>query len=514
MLTVSIPKFRELDYIERNPDVKKGIDEGKATDGWSHFLKHGIDENRSPKISRDRLSYSGDVGRCLVSESGYVAIFGWLGDEGCAGAQWRLFGGDFGVTIPASSIFRYARQDVEAAYRDGPYDYGFVVFGRTPSKTLLTQPFLLQIQSLTGSFQIKVVPESATDKRLLDVLLIHLSSCQSHSGLEVGLYHFLSADPGESITQLFQNHVNMHVSKPYVERFRPRSVKRSFVTVLFGSTEPILMQPMLFRNMGIDFGEWIFVCNSPEDARDVLRIAKLISDLYDLTITVVAMTDNVGFGAANNVGISFARSDSIYIVNPDVFAMNSQTGPLTRALDERTLGDAMWGGLLFYDDENLMHSGMFMEHDVFVRSHTYQKKASGRTEEHVKLVRVEHFDKGAPFRAENWRQPKVVPAISGAVMAFKRPLFERIGGFSTRYIYGHYEDADLSLRWADANGPVMIDPDLRFVHLEGQGSRSSGGQYRGAQILNRYLFSARHNEALFRDAESMTKSFELPIAAQ
>lgn len=81
-------------------------------------------------------------------------------------------------------------------------------------------------------------------------------------------------------------------------------------------------------------------------------------------------------------------------------------------------------------------------------------------------------------------------------------MFEKISGFSTRYIYGHYEDADLSLRWAQANGPVVIDPDLRIVHLEGQGSRSKGPQYRGAQILNRYLFSLRHNPA-FADQPSL-----------
>src|SRR5690242_20545307 len=121
MLTVSIPRFREKEYYERNPDVKKSAEEGNLPDGWAHFLAHGIDENRSPKLDRERLAYSGDVDRCVVSESGYILIFGWLGDEGGVGSQWRLFGSDFGVAVSSSSLFRYARQDVEAAYRDGPY---------------------------------------------------------------------------------------------------------------------------------------------------------------------------------------------------------------------------------------------------------------------------------------------------------------------------------------------------------------------------------------------------------
>jgi GT2 family glycosyltransferase len=504
MFNVSVPKFREASYLEENPDVKRGVAEGIVPDGLTHYITTGIDEQRSPRLPREALPLNGSVERCVVSESGFVTIFGWIGDEGADGLQWRLFGADFNLEIPESAIFRYARRDVELAVRDGPYDYGFVVFGQSPSRTLLKQPLLFQVQSHIGSLQSKVVPETASDKRLLDMILITLSSCQSHAGLEVGLHNFLSGAAGNSLINLFHRHVESHLRTPYIERFGVRKVERSFITVLFGSTEPILLQPMLFKASGIDFGEWVYVCNSPEDATEALRIARMISELYDVMITIIVMTDNVGFGAANNIGISHASSDNIYIVNPDIYPLKAETKRLRRALEERSLGDNLWGGLLYYDDGNLMHSGMFMEHDVFVRSHTYQKRASSHANSHVKLARVEHFDKGVPFLAERWEQPVVVPAITGAVMAFRRPLFEKIGGFSTRYIFGHYEDADLSLRWAENNGPVVIDPDLRMVHLEGQGSRARGPQYRGAQILNRYLFSLRHNTAFTEQPSLMT----------
>jgi GT2 family glycosyltransferase len=512
MLKVSIPKFRESTYLEANPDVKQAIDDGDIDSALGHYLSHGIDEHRKPRLPSETLQLNGNVERCLVSSSGFIAIFGWLGDEALDDLEWRLFGADFNVEISSSIIFRHARQDVEVNFRDGPYDYGFVIFGRSPSTTLLKQPLLLQAQSPVGVIQIKFVPEVATDKRVLDTLLVHLSSCQSHAGLEVGLHHFLAGGAGESLVELFHRHVQSHLHTPYVERFGARKVQRSFLTVLFGSTEPILLQPMLFKSMGIDFGEWVYVCNSPEDAKDVLRTARAMSELYDVMITVVVMTDNVGFGAGNNVGVSCAASDNIFIVNPDIFPLQFATKLLRRAL-ERTLRDNMWGGLLFYDESNLMHSGMYMEHDVFVRSHTYQARASDVVDPQVKLVRVEHYDKGVPFLAERWRLPVVVPAISGAVMAFSRPLFEKIGGFSTRYIYGHYEDADLSLRWAQANGPVAIDPDLRLIHLEGQGSRSRGPQYRAAQIVNRYLFSLRHNLTFTKNPELMTRRRQLvPVA--
>lgn len=493
MFNVSLPMFRENAYLEQNPDVRAGIASGDVPDAVTHFLEYGIDETRNPRMTREALALAGSVDRCLVSESGFIAVIGWLGDEGFEAGKWTLFGSDFSVEISPTNIFRHARFDVEKGYRDGPYDYGFLALGRTASKSLLRQPLLFQFQSNSGEVQIRTATESVSDKRLLDVCMIHLTASQSHAGLEVGLNHFVRGEAGAALTSLFERHVKRHVGSPYVETFGRRPVERSFVTVLFGTTEPMMVQPMLFKSMGVDFGEWIYVINSAEDAGSALRLGRLISELYDLCITVVIMTDNVGFGAANNVGISFARSDNIYVINPDVFPLDSEVAYLSQFLARPNLTDVLWGGLLFYDEYNLMHSGMYIERDIFVRSTTYQRLASDRDESHVALLRVEHFGKGVPFNKKHWTRPIAAPAISGAVMAFDRGCFERLNGFSTRYIYGHYEDADLSLRWNEKYGSVQVDPKLALVHLEGQGSRPRGGQYRAAQLLNRYFFSQRHN---------------------
>jgi hypothetical protein len=493
MFKVNFPRFRESAYLESNADVAAGVDAAAFKDAYDHFLRQGIDENREPRLNREALTMRGFVEEFYVSSSGFFAMIGWLGDEGSSPTSWRLFGPDFTVEVPPEAIFRFARHDVEEAYRNGPFDYGFLAFGRTLSKTLLKQPLMLQVHAPASSFQLKAEPTAVSDKRLLDLLLTRFGSCRSHAGVEVGLYRFLGGPSGEALVELFRDHVKASSKSPYVERFRPRPVKRSVVTVLFGDTEPMLLQPLLFRDAGVDFGEWIYVCNSPQDGAAALRLGRLMSDLYDVMITVVVMKDNVGFGAANNTAVTLASSNDIYILNPDVYPLAAQTQPLKHALDRGKLGRQLWGGLLFYDERNLMHSGMYMEHDSFLRCPTYNKSPGAQEGESVGLVRVEHFDKCAPFDEARWTRPVIVPAISGAVMAFQRKHFEAIGGFSTRYIYGHYEDADLSLRWSQDLGPVVIDPDLRLVHLEGQGSKARGEQYHGAKIVNRHLFSLRYN---------------------
>ena len=92
---------------------------------------------------------------------------------------------------------------------------------------------------------------------------------------------------------------------------------------------------MLFRAAKVDFGEWIYVCNSPEDASLVLCLAKQMSELYDVMITVIVLGDNAGFGAANNIAIEHAASDRIFIFNPDVYPMHSHAPLLQKGAERR-----------------------------------------------------------------------------------------------------------------------------------------------------------------------------------
>ena len=467
----------------------------RATEGSGTGLaapQAGADGDRRPAstapLGLDNLQ--GCVDRLFVSASGYVLVLGWLADEGRGVPRLRIVSGEAGFALAPDMVLRHARPDIEAQVRDGAYDYGFVGFGKAAAGAFHAGTVTLQITTPTSACRLEARPEVVADKRLLDTMLIAVADSRAHAGQEVGQHAFLGGAAGGIAMDLFEGHVARGTAGHHVERFRPRPVARSFVTVLFGTAEPILLQPIMFRQHGIDVGEWIYVCNSPEDGAAVLRLSRMVSDLYDLTITVIVMTDNVGFGAANNVAIEHAASDAIYIVNPDVYPMRDQAGVLRQTLEAGDLGDRLTGGLLFYDDGNLMHSGMFLERDLFFRSQALNRPAD--TAAAIGLLRVEHFDKGVPFVAADWTRTMVVPAITGAVMAFDRRYFERIGGFSTRYIYGHYEDADLSLRWARENGPVVIDPRLRLIHLEGQGSRARGEQYRSAAIVNRFFFEQQH----------------------
>src|SRR5690606_643669 len=96
--------------------------------------------------------------------------------------------------------------------------------------------------------------------------------------------------------------------------------RRSLIVCLYGSPEYLMLQCALFSGCpGFHESEIIYVNNSPELAETLSRDAQEAARLYDLRITLVTPSANIGFAAANNLGVQHAQSDRILIVNPDVF---------------------------------------------------------------------------------------------------------------------------------------------------------------------------------------------------
>jgi GT2 family glycosyltransferase len=104
------------------------------------------------------------------------------------------------------------------------------------------------------------------------------------------------------------------------------------------------------------------------------------------------------------------------------------------------------------------------------------------------LNRVEHYGKGAPPDLACFTEPRPVPAVTGAFISCERGWFERLGGFTEDYVFGHYEDADLCLKSLAAGAPAWIH-DLRMWHLEGKGSTRLP-VHEGGSLVNRWLFSS------------------------
>jgi GT2 family glycosyltransferase len=79
------------------------------------------------------------------------------------------------------------------------------------------------------------------------------------------------------------------------------------------------------------------------------------------------------------------------------------------------------------------------------------------------------------FRSDLWRWldlTRNVSAVTGACLAIRRELFEKVGGFDPVFPV-NYNDVDLCLRVREAGYEIVCEPGAVLRHSEGQ-SRAPG----------------------------------------
>jgi GT2 family glycosyltransferase len=203
----------------------------------------------------------------------------------------------------------------------------------------------------------------------------------------------------------------------------------------------------------------------------------------------VLLSGNAGFGPANNAGITAALGRRVLVVNPDVFPRQLDWAARHSALcaELPAVQTRLFGVPLYYDDGSLMHGGMYFEIDSAV-------SLRGDAIDRSRMVRVEHYGKGAPEWSGTYTNARPVPAVTGAFMSADRAWFEHLGGFTDDYVFGHYEDADLCLKSLEQGTPTWLH-DLRLWHLEGKGS-TRRPHHEGGSLVNRWSFTRRWSQVI------------------
>jgi GT2 family glycosyltransferase len=338
-------------------------------------------------------------------------------------------------------------------------------------------------------------PHVVTDLQIRETIFEYFASTVYFGNPQVETFCQMENGPGPELLA-FSAAISERLTRlPYVERFGPNRTDfhGSIVVCLLGKPDFLFLQSALF-SQGRDSGnyEFIYVSNSPELSETLQREAQIATRLYGVSLTLVFLPGNAGFGAANNAAVGYARSRRILIVNPDVFPRRDDWAQAHTQLvetlpPERT---ALFGVPLYYDDGSLMHAGMYFEADVglSVRPEGISSQV---------LLRVEHYGKGAPPATSSFLCSRRVPAVSGAFMSVDRAWFEDLGGFSETYVYGHYEDADLCLK-SLVKGRATWLHNIPFWHLEGKGSDRQLA-HEGGSLINRWHFTRSWSRRISED---------------
>lgn len=174
---------------------------------------------------------------------------------------------------------------------------------------------------------------------------------------------------------------------------------------------------------------------------------------HDLRLTLVLNHANLGFGPAVNRAAKRVGGELLLIVNPDCMLEPDSVTPLIEVFNAHPRAGLV--GAVVCDAEGAPDPASHRRDPLLARSINTMFKREGEG------VCVE-----GPMPAE----PVEVEAVSGALMAVSRRVFDFIEGFDEGYFL-HCEDLDLCRRVRDAGYRVMLAGNIRVMHGKGGSSR-------------------------------------------
>jgi GT2 family glycosyltransferase len=166
-------------------------------------------------------------------------------------------------------------------------------------------------------------------------------------------------------------------------------------------------------------------------------------------VTVVRLDENIGFAAANNIGIAMLDDcDLVALLNPDATADPDWLATLVAAAAAHPEMAGFASMIERADEAGRLDSAG----DVY---HVYGTAWPGRH--------------GKPLQAAMVEEEVFGP--TGAAALYRREWLIRLGGFDERY-FCYFEDVDLNLRLQVAGGRCLYVPAAHVRHV---GGTSSGG---------------------------------------
>ena len=172
---------------------------------------------------------------------------------------------------------------------------------------------------------------------------------------------------------------------------------------------------------------------------------------------------NMGFGLANNLGVSAAKGEFLFLLNSDTILIENSIKILYDFFNtnERTLNLGVLGALLV--DEDLVING-FGSHFPTCKNEINKMLC--------KIPLLKSFfiqTMKNDFNTKEGYFP--VDYVIGADIFMKKELFEKLEGFSN-YFFMYYEESDLQKRIENLGFNQYVTTATKIIHLEDGSGKS------------------------------------------
>ncbi len=174
-------------------------------------------------------------------------------------------------------------------------------------------------------------------------------------------------------------------------------------------------------------------------------------------VQVLALEENIGFAAANNLAARESSRRYIVLLNPDTVVLDRAIERLVQFADSLD-ADGIVGGRTLYPDGTLNPTSCW-------GSPTLWSLACRSLGLSTLFRGTSIFD---PESLGRWQRDteQVVDIVSGCFLLIPRRLWDRLGGFAEEYfMYG--EDTDLNIRARKLGHLSRLTPSATIIHLGG-----------------------------------------------
>ncbi|HEY0735712.1 MAG TPA: glycosyltransferase family 2 protein [Herpetosiphonaceae bacterium] len=208
-------------------------------------------------------------------------------------------------------------------------------------------------------------------------------------------------------------------------------------------------------------------------------------------VQLLAEAENRGFAGGVNRGVARAQGQYIALLNPDAVTRPDWLDELVVPFADPTVG--VTGSKVLDGAGRIQSIGALLAVPLLLTSHRGENEA----------------DTG------QYDTPADVWGVHGAAMAFRRELWEQLGGFDEGYFPAYLEESDFCERARNAGYRVVTAPRAVVSHAESSSTGKFSAEFFYYYLRNRLRFAVKwHDWQMlwneFRPAEH-TRLHEAPL---
>lgn len=213
-----------------------------------------------------------------------------------------------------------------------------------------------------------------------------------------------------------------------------------------------------------EFKSEIIVVDDASTDNSVLSIKKYVSGIKskDLTIKILENEKNLGFSSTINNGVKKATGDIVILLNTDVYPLENFLEPL----------------LKHFKDESVFAVGCL---DKSIEGEKIVERGRG----------LGVWKRGFLVHKRGEADKTNTLWVSGGSGAFKKSIWDKLGGLNELYNPFYWEDIDLSYRALKSGYKIFFEPKSVVIHEHEKGaikSKYTHSQVKEIAYRNQFIF--------------------------